>query len=210
MSKLGTTVAFLAGAAIGGVAVWYALKDRYVKLAEEEINSVREAYAERERKKIKELGEKALEKFRAGSEEVETSAIITKVTEKENIADYARRIKKGGAMDYSRTVVPPKTEIPGQLGFAGETPYVIAPEEFDELDGYTPVSLTYFSNGVLSDEYGVVVDDVEEIIGDALEHFGEYEDDSVYVRNDAKRCDYEILRDERTYEEFRKTLPPNI
>ena len=50
---------------------------------------------------------------------------------------------------------------------------------------------------------------MEEIVGDALEHIGEYEDDCVHVRSDAKRCDYEILEDLRTFDEFQKTLPPN-
>lgn len=49
---------------------------------------------------------------------------------------------------------------------------------------------------------------MEEIVGDGLEHFGEYEEDSVFMRNDAKRCDYEILRDLRTFAEFKRTLPP--
>lgn len=43
--------------------------------------------------------------------------------------------------------------------------------------------------------------------GDSLEHFGEYEDDSVYVRNDAKKCDYEILLDQRNYQEIFETQP---
>lgn len=38
-----------------------------------------------------------------------------------------------------------------------------------------------------------------------LNHFGEYEKDSVFVRSDPKRCDYEILRDLRSYAEFRST-----
>ena len=63
---------------------------------------------------------------------------------------------------------------------------------------------------MLSDENGIVIDDVEEIVGDGLNHFGEYDEDAVYVRNDAKCCDYEILKDERKYAEFRKTLPTNI
>ena len=75
---------------------------------------------------------------------------------------------------------------------------------------FRSISLTYFADGVLADEYGVIVDNVEEIVGDGLNHFGEYEEDAVYVRNDAKRCDYEILKDERKYAEFRKTLPTNI
>lgn len=34
---------------------------------------------------------------------------------------------------------------------------------------------------------------------DALGHFGEYEDDSVFVRNDEEQTDYEILLDGRNY-----------
>ena len=42
--------------------------------------------------------------------------------------------------------------------------------------------------------------DVENTIGiDSLNHFGEYEEDSVFVRNDIKKCDYEILLDESNY-----------
>ena len=43
-------------------------------------------------------------------------------------------------------------------------------------------------------------EDYEEHIGDdALGHFGEYEDDSVFVRNDEEQTDYEILLDGRNY-----------
>ena len=39
---------------------------------------------------------------------------------------------------------------------------------------------------------------------------GEYEDDSVFVRSDAKRCDYEILKDLRDFSDFKKkNFPPN-
>lgn len=72
------------------------------------------------------------------------------------------------------------------------------------------LNLTYFADGVLADECGEIVDDVEEIIGDGLDHFGEYEDDSVFVRSDAKRCDYEILKDLRDFSDFKKkNFPPN-
>lgn len=214
MGKLSTTIAFVAGAALGGATVWYITKERYAKLAEEEINSVKEAYARREGKKEK--ADKAMERYQGTDEEVQeapTPAVTAKVPEKGSITEYAERVKNGAPMDYSRTSVPPKTvlpEEPVQAENPGEHPYVISPEEFDELDDYTPISLTYFADGVLADENGIIVDDVEEIVGDALNHFGEYEEDSVFVRNDAKRCDYEILRDEREYAEFRKTLPTNI
>ena len=52
-------------------------------------------------------------------------------------------------------------------------------------------------------------DIIEDLVGvtgfattDELEsHFGEYEDDSIFVRNDRLKCDLEILFDRRTYAE---------
>lgn len=75
-------------------------------------------------------------------------------------------------------------------------PYVIPPEEFGEND-YDIVSMTYYANGVLVDDNDEIVqqNEIEDIIGDALDHFGEYEDDSVFVRDDDKQIDYEILKD---------------
>ncbi len=207
MSKLGTAFAFFAGLAIGGAAVWYYTTDKYAQLAEEEIKSVREAYARREKQQESEAESDIPSDLGVG----QTHAVVDKVQDKGDIKEFARRVQgEKGYTDYSKTVVLPKAEIreePAQPENPGEIPYVISPDEFE---GYTPISLTYFADGVLADEYGVIVDDVEEIVGDALNHFGEYEEDSVFVRNDDKRCDYEILRDERKYEEFRKTLPRNI
>lgn len=214
MGKLSTLIAFFAGAAVGGATVWYITKERYAQLAEEEINSVKEAYAHREQKKEK--VDEVMQWYRGEGEDTDepkTPVVTAKLAEKESISEYAKRVQNGAPMEYSKTVVPPKAETreePVQSENSGDVPYVISPDEFDELDGYTPISLTYFADGVLADEYGVIVDNVEEIVGDGLNHFGEYEEDAVYVRNDAKRCDYEILKDERKYAEFRKTLPTNI
>ncbi len=214
MGKLSTVIAFFAGAAVGGATVWYITKERYAQLAEEEINSVKEAYAHREQKKEK--VDEVMQWYRGEGEDTDepkTPVVTAKLAEKESISEYVKRVQNGAPMEYSKTVVPPKAETreePVQSENSGDVPYVISPDEFDELDGYTPISLTYFADGVLADEYGVIVDNVEEIVGDGLNHFGEYEEDAVYVRNDAKRCDYEILKDERKYAEFRKTLPTNI
>lgn len=136
----------------------------------------------------------------------ETYARREQALKKEDIsdssADKTEPAQEKSYTDYSRTIEPrpaPNT---------AETPYVISPDEFGEIEEYAKVSLTYFADDILADEYGEVFDNVEEIIGDGLNHFGEYEDDSVFVRSDAKRCDYEILRDLRNFEEFLKTLPP--
>ena len=76
-----------------------------------------------------------------------------------------------------------------------DKPYVIPPEEFGEMEGYVQSSLTYYADRVLTDEDDNVIDDVDGIVGaDFYKHFGEYEEDSVFVRNDGKKHDYEILK----------------
>jgi hypothetical protein len=86
---------------------------------------------------------------------------------------------------------------------------VISPYDFDTLDDYKIVELTYYADGVLEDEDGDIVDDVEELIGsEALGTFGEYEDDAVFVRNDYLETDIQILKDYRTYEEARSINGP--
>lgn len=87
---------------------------------------------------------------------------------------------------------------------------IISPEEFGEM-GYQTINLTYFADGVLVDDrYGVMEEDeLEMAVGrDSLSHFGDYEEDSVHVRNEQREIDYEILLDPRTYEEFLETEIP--
>ncbi len=85
-----------------------------------------------------------------------------------------------------------------------ERPYIISPDEYGELDDYNQISLTYYKrDGVLADENDYEIDDVEGTIGkDSLNHFGEYEEDSVFVRNDRRKTDYEILLDLGTWSGF--------
>ena len=81
-------------------------------------------------------------------------------------------------------------------------PYVIAPEEYDE-NGYDTVSLYYYEDGVLENAITrEVVENASVLVGDDFaEHFGEFEDDSVFVRNDRLKTDFEILRDGGYYSE---------
>ena len=102
-------------------------------------------------------------------------------------------------------------EVVTELGYSVETenkggqemakPYVISPEDFDELD-YDVVSLTYYADGYLADDMDELITDVDGLIGlESLNTFGQYEDDSVFVRNDELQTDYEILLDMRNYKD---------
>lgn len=81
-------------------------------------------------------------------------------------------------------------------------PYVISPDDFDE-NGYEIVSLTYYADDVLTDEHDNVIRNRDKLIGKgSLTKFGEYEEDSVFVRDDERKIDYKILADTRNYHDL--------
>lgn len=110
---------------------------------------------------------------------------------------YSRLTAKLG---YSQQVEPePK-----------QAPYVIGPDAFGEAEGYDEISLTLYADGTVTDDNDRAMseDEIEETIGkDSLSHFGEYEADSVFVRNDRLKADYEILKDLRSYAEVLQEKP---
>lgn len=190
-------LAFIAGAGIGSVCTWQLLKRKYELIAQEEIDSVKAAYATRE------TGKSFVKGFCNGLKVAEDR---TQKDESDvDFKKYASIIQKEGYTDYSRSVEEKKGE-----SFV-EKPYVISPDEFGEFEEYEKISLTYYADEVLADENDEEVDDVDEIVGEeSLNHFGEYEDDSVFVRNDRLKCDYEILLDQRNYSDVAKTRPHRV
>ena len=207
MSKFKAAFAFLLGAACGGGAVWYFLRENYERQAEADISSAKEAFHTREAKLKEQIVE--LQAQLAPEVTIDAQAVlnVAKAPEKGDISEYADLRSK--YQRYSEQVAAPRPEPEEPKADSIEAPYVIEPDEFGELEGYEQVSLTYYADGILADEHGVIIDDVEGIVGDALDHFGEYEDDSVFCRSDPKRCDYEILKDLRRFADVAKTLPPN-
>lgn len=177
---------FLFGTAVGVAVSWKILKTKYEQIAQEEINSVKEVFSKRNKETAEFLND-AAKTLSEIKEEIDEEP-----SEKsEGIIDYSGMCRDFGYISEN------KEKKGGD--YMNDYPYVISPDEFDEI-GYNTVSLTYYADGVLTDECNDPIEDVDETIGeDSLNHFGEYEDDSVFVRNDALRTDYEILRDLRNY-----------
>ena len=182
MNKSSNFMMFLIGAAIGSVATWQYTKKKYEKIAQEEIDSVKEVFSKRN-----------------NVEKTETD-----VQDNNTINECKSVIHKNGYYtEYSEMSNKTEPNIKSKnliVSTDKNKPYIISPEEFGELDEYTQISLTYYDDDILADDMDNQLDDIEDTIGvDSLEHFGEYEDDSVFVRNDRLKCDYEILRDQRKY-----------
>lgn len=184
MSK-STFLAFTVGALIGAAGAWYYAKQRYERIAQEEIDSVKEAYGKR---------------YESDQTEENPVAVEEKPERVRNdVIRYASILNDQGYTSYGMKKAEKDLK---------DKPYVISPDEFGEYDDYTKISLMFYADQVLADEMDQPVDNIEEIIGfDSLTHFGEYEDDSVFVRNDARKCDYEILKSLRKYSEVLSEKP---
>ena len=187
-SKVSFILGTIIGAGIGVAGTYSYFKDKYEKLAEKDFNS-RRVFDE--------------DKKDESEEPVAEKTADSRTVDKPSIAEYAARLQKEGYVNYSDMQDKKQKQ---EIGV--DKPYVIQPSDFGEFDDYEKISLTYTADGVLLDDMNEIVDNIEETVGeDSLEHFGEYEDDSVYVRNDAKKCDYEILLDQRNYQEIFETQP---
>lgn len=186
------SLGFIIGAASGATVAWYLLKDKYETLAQEEIDSVKEVFARREQEMKDETVKRNVAEGIKDSDRT-----------KPDLKEYAEQLKKNGYTRYSDL-----SADDGGVSDKQTKPYVIPPEQFGDNEEHEQISLTYYADGVLADENDEVIEDVEDAVGiDSLNHFGEYEDDSVFVRNDTRKCDYEILLDQRTYSEVAEEMP---
>lgn len=89
-------------------------------------------------------------------------------------------------------------------------PYVIGPADFGDFEDYDAISMTLLSDGILVDDRMITVDDPENSVGTNYKnYFGVYPNDpnTVYIRNDELCCDFEIVKDLRTYEEVDAQRP---
>ena len=182
--KLSNVLLFTAGVAVGSLVTWRYFKSKY-EVVEDEI----------EEKPEETEGETETEDE---DPEVSESKMSYK---KPPLKEYVKMVEDNGYV--------PKThmeEVKEEIA-NGEwddkdvyEPFIIRPEEYGELHAYETLSLNYYADGVLTDELDNPIEDVESLVpADFADHFGEYEDNVVHVRNDNLECDYEILRDLRKF-----------
>lgn len=187
--KFINTILFTTGAAIGSLVTWKIMKTNRERIVREEIDSFKATYSACMGRHVRETepSEKdndVLEEEDADPDDSDIFEYGRLTGAYKGVSEEDENVEEGGE-DY----------IPYING-----PYVISPDDFaDGNYDYDCISLTYYADGVLADDWGVKMD-IDETIGEeALEHFGDHEDDIVHVRNERKREDYEVARDPRNY-----------
>ena len=199
---------FAAGVAIGSLSTWYSVKRYYKKVADDEIDSMKEWVENRleeQKESFARKNDDDVEKIRPDSPSKkpdlkEYAAMVNNLGYK----DYFHRNKNDNDEEEVHEFMEDDDEDEDYAldGFFSDHIFVIKPENFGEKEdeGYREVSLTHYADGVLTDERDNIIEDVEGTVGaDYAKFFGVYEDDAVYVRNEYDKVDYEILADLREY-----------
>lgn len=185
-NKFANFIIFVAGAATGSAVTWKLLKTKYERLAQEEIDSVKEVFSRKVEPKTEPETE-AETPSEVINERQPSKASYAQFTEKLGYTDYAN-INDDGEEDKEPT--------------PSVTPYVISSDDYGWAEGYETINLTYYADNILANDEDEVYEDLEGTVGaDFHKHFGEYEPDAVHVRNDILKVEYEILRDRRTFTE---------
>ena len=184
-------VIFTVGAAIGSAVTWKYVKTKYEQIANDEIESMREYFMRRSSEQGEEPSEECVEEEEADSDTIDRE-------------EYADMVKQIGYTNYSN----PENKGGNEKVSEVKKPYVVTPDEFGEIHEYETKTLFYYKDKVLADTDDEIVEDVDDTVGlDSLNHFGQYEDDSVFVRNEERETDYEILLDSRNYSDVVNTNP---
>lgn len=199
-SLIGSFVGFLLGTAGGIIAGYFYGKNKYLNMAEKEIESVKKVYEKHFSEKSIQNENKDIEEVPSVKKPIPAPLVDPdKETYKNYAGMYGGNPEKPKIGTVETTI---KSEKPHKKPV--KTPYVITPDEY-QLSDYESETLIWYSDKILADADGNIIHNINEVVGpEALSTFGRYLDDTVYVRDDSKKIDYEIIWDARKYSSVNK------
>lgn len=200
MKKLFVFVGFLAVFGAGFGSGLLATKKKYEKRSDAEIASVRSSFQKHLDEMSKSGKMKDIPQTRRGAskkkkdEKQSSENFRTAPLPNDPIIDNYKNYSAQYSSRSKSIKQPDSKEHQKKL-----EPYVISPDEYMSSE-YIAKSLIYYSDKVLADDDDNVIPNPTTLLGkNALTSFGQYEDDSVYVRDDNLKTDYEILLSQKTF-----------
>ena len=186
---------FALGVGVGSVVSYIVLRNKFAQRLDREIQLIKEEKSKQ--KKVKK--DKSNECNDGDNAKIAESSCDFTKEDKKQYEDYTKYYKSNDSTIIEQDEAPApviNTQPP-----IVKKPYVITPEDFGSM-GYEEISLTYYADGVLTEEGEPKKLSIKKTIGASnVKHFGEHADDALYVRNEDLRVDYEVLKDKRAYDE---------
>lgn len=197
---------FLAGAAVGAGGMYFGIKHYYEEVSREEIESVKAAFSAQLDKINADYDNFKGQKAKAEEISNTSGYKVPEIKHEEDSSSY----KKGELDDYRKNHetnyagsanpeaknVEPDNLYPTEEDSI-ERPFVISPDIYDAGGSNERAILTYYRRSkCLVNEAGWELNVYDTIGEEALDHFGDFEENVVYVRNNHLGYDYEVLLDD--------------
>ena len=220
------TLMFVSGAAIGSGITTLALRAFYTKFINDtltveinnQIDEIKAEYAAKLEKIEAEYVENQTKTAEKEKKQAKSAPKTTKKETKEAPAKKTKEEKKEEAVDYTKfsegksnqgpvtTVKDLRTVVMEQI--ADDTSnnagsYIVTMGDFTEDNGYEKVTSTYYQgDNVFTNDYDDPDPELNTIIGELIKKFDQYgEGNSIFIRNDQRETDYEVIFDEGSYGE---------
>lgn len=194
MNKAMAFATFVIGAILGSSVTYFKLEKRH----KNEIEQIKSKFTYKKPEADTDGSEE-------DAESEDSEGDIPEFTrEKPDISLYVSDLKKSGYL-YGKEEDEEESEVP-----MSDKPYVIPTETYGSIDEYDLVGYTYYADGILADENDEKIsdDDIDNIVGeDSLEQLRESEDEIIHVRNDRLKLDYEIVLDQRRWNDIYGHIP---
>lgn len=177
--KAGNILYLAIGIGIGLVAGIYSSKEKYKKIADEEIKSVIDEFNDMKKNLRKENSDN------------QNGHVVP---------DKAEAIRKNYSQAF-KSDIPKKKEKDPIIEVIDENEF----GEYEDDNGaeYVRETLYYYTDGVLADGDNDVAS--RKFVGDYLLSPGDWKYDAVYIRNHTLKMDIEILKSDRSFEEVKQT-----
>lgn len=183
-----SVLTFVAGLAIGAGVSWVYHKNKYETMMNEEMDELRTHRRNREKNnEVTDTSEK--ESIKEELEARECDYMKEEIRRNEEYEEILLQKRYSNSEDTIHN----------------EDPYVLSPDDFADVPGFDTDTFYYYANDIIADDKNDIMDEstIRSILGltvlEIKDQFGVYEEDSVFIRNESMKCDYEILRDEEDY-----------
>ena len=192
---------FLGGLITGAVITYFTMKNKCEEYIQKEIKEVKDELHNRHNDVENEVIDVEETEEVKDTEDANETEEVNNTEDAENHQEYNDIINEYAP---SNEVKISEIEREDDPRFA----HIVTPEDFGSIEGYDYDSLYWHPNNVVTnntDTESIHPDELYNLVGmswsEIESHFGEYEDDTVFVRNNDLKCDYEILRTIEDFEE---------
>ena len=217
--KTSDVLIFATGFVAGGLASWVYLKKKFDERIDAERAVLRDIYIKRSNSTSdsEKAPERAENSLKTHSEGYSRDIFIEKLNElaRTDVEDE-KRFKDYSSMYGGDDIADEDKEVALQDKFIQinsmqaskenpveeKLPYILSEDEWDDPSpAYDKITLEYFvEDDILIDSLSHEIMDVSQTVSEAnIEYLNESDADYIYVRNDSKGCDYEVIKN---YEEY--------